>query len=202
MLVATSNSKHHEQVPHVQMTFAKDVKSLVVTFEELGNPFFECSKELIVLDTKVVMHDKAVESMMSAKQLGIKQYRAFVDSRIFSNSNAAITDMITKNNLPLFHSHVQREHSKSYSKVVALKRDCYLFSRLYIACQSRKADLAQFIMHENRPEPPFVFFQGRIQLGTKSDLLHCIERVNASISGDVFHMHRNKFKSGGAETMR
>ena len=107
---STSSSKHHEQVPHVQMTFAKDVKSLVGTFEELENPFLECSKELVVLDTKVVMHDKAVESVMLAKQLGIKQYRAFVDDRIVSNSNAAMTDTITKNNLTLFNSHVQREH--------------------------------------------------------------------------------------------
>ena len=160
--VSTSSSKHHEQVPHVQMTFAKDVKSLVGTFEELENPFLECSKELVVLDTKVVMHDKAVESVMSAKQLGIKQYRAFVDDRIVSNSNAAITDTITKNNLPLFNSHVQREHSKSYSKAVALKGDCHLFSRLYIACQPREADLAQFFTHENQPEPPSISSQGRI----------------------------------------
>ena len=65
------------------------------------------------------MHDKAMESVMSAKQLGIEQYCAFVDDRIVSNSNAAITDTITKNNLPLFHSHVQREYSKSYSKADA-----------------------------------------------------------------------------------
>ena len=46
--VSASSSKHHEQVPHFQMSFAKDVKSLVATFEELGNPFLECSKELVV----------------------------------------------------------------------------------------------------------------------------------------------------------
>ena len=48
MLVLLYSSKHHEQVPHVQMTFDKDIKSLVITFEELGNPFLECSKELVV----------------------------------------------------------------------------------------------------------------------------------------------------------
>ena len=41
--------------------------SYVVTFEELGNPFLECSKEIVVLDTKIIMHDKAIESVMSAK---------------------------------------------------------------------------------------------------------------------------------------
>ena len=54
---SASSSRHHEQVPHTQMTFAKDVKSLIATFEELGNPFLESSKELVVLDTKVIMHD-------------------------------------------------------------------------------------------------------------------------------------------------
>ena len=138
------------------------------------------------MDTKVIKHDKAMESVMSAKQLGIKQYSVFVTDRIVSNSNTAITGTITKNNLPLFHSHVQREYSKLHSKAVALKRDCHLSSRLYIACQSREADLEQFFTHENQPEPPSISSQGRIRLGTKSDLLHCIERVSASVSGDVF----------------
>ena len=63
-------AKHHEQVPHVQATYAKDVRSLVTTFEELGNPFLECRKDLVALYTKVIMHDKAKTSVMSAKQLG------------------------------------------------------------------------------------------------------------------------------------
>ena len=94
--VSPSSNKHHEQVPHVQTTFAKDVKSLVATFEELGNPFLEYSKELFVIDTKIIMHDKAVQSVMSAKQLGIEQYHAFVADRIISNNNAAITDTLSK----------------------------------------------------------------------------------------------------------
>ena len=36
------------------------------------------------------------ESVMSAKQLGIKQYNAFITDRIVSNSNTAIANTITK----------------------------------------------------------------------------------------------------------
>ena len=183
---STSISKHHEQTPHVQITFAKDVKSLVVTFEELGNPFLECSKELFVLDTKIIMNDKAIESVMSAKQLGIEQYHNFIADRIVSNNNEAITDTLSKTSLSLFHSHVQRQVSKSHSKAISLKRDCHLFSRLYIACQSREADLEQFFTHENQPEPPSISSQGRIRLGTKSDLIHCLEGLGTSVSGDIF----------------
>ena len=67
-----------------------------------------------------------------------------------------------------------------------MPRDCHLFSRLYIACQSREADLENFFKHENQPEPPSLSSQGRIRLGTKSDLLYCLERVSTSISGDIF----------------
>ena len=64
------------------------------------------------------MHDKAVQSVMSAKQLGIEQYHAFVADRIISNNNAAITDTLSKNSLLLFHNHVQNENSKSHSKAI------------------------------------------------------------------------------------
>ena len=75
------------------MTYVKDVKSLVATFEVLESPF---SKELVLHDTKVIMHEKAIESVMSAKQLGIVQYSTFLDDRIVSNNNAPITDTIQK----------------------------------------------------------------------------------------------------------
>ena len=84
------------------------------------------------------MREKAME------YVGIKQYCAFVDDRIASNGNADIIYIITQNILPLFHSHVQREHSKSY---LALKRCCHLFSRLYIACQSRN-QIWHIFMHK------------------------------------------------------
>lgn len=55
------------------------------------------------------MHDKAIESVISAKQLGIEQYHAFVADRIVSSNNAPITDTLSKTSFPLFHSHVQRK---------------------------------------------------------------------------------------------
>ena len=45
-------TRHHKQALRYQATFAKDVNALIVTFNELGNPFVECSGELLTLDTK------------------------------------------------------------------------------------------------------------------------------------------------------
>uniref|UniRef100_H3APT7 Uncharacterized protein n=1 Tax=Latimeria chalumnae TaxID=7897 RepID=H3APT7_LATCH len=168
-----SSGGHHEQVPHMQASFAKDVKALVAAFKELGNPFFEDSEELLTLDIKDIMDDTVVKSIRSTKLLGSMPYEAYVAERI-ANNRWPITDTIRKK-LPLFHNPPEKAHSKSQFQTAALKKDCQLFSKLYIACQSRDDGLEQFFAHKNQAEPPSLSSQGRLQMGTKSDLLPCLE---------------------------
>ena len=54
-----------------------------------------------------------------------------------------------------------------------------MFSRLYIACQSRDGNLDEFFCHENQPCPPSISLLGKLRLGSKSDLLTCLERCIA-----------------------
>ena len=58
-------TNHHEEVAHMQTSFAKDVRALVSIFEELGNPFLENSSELLVLDTKKILDASVVKSIQS-----------------------------------------------------------------------------------------------------------------------------------------
>ena len=44
--------RKHEQNRHAQKAFARDVKSLTATIEEMGNPFCENSSDLLVLDSR------------------------------------------------------------------------------------------------------------------------------------------------------
>ena len=67
--------------------------------------------------------------------------------------------------------------TKDKQKVAALKNDCALFSRLYIACQSRDGNLEEFFKHENQPFPPTLAQAGKIRQGQKSDLVKCMERL-------------------------
>ena len=55
---------YHDQMASVQLSFAKDVHSLVPVIEELGNPFEEESQYLQVLDTKEVAEHAAGESVI------------------------------------------------------------------------------------------------------------------------------------------
>ena len=69
---------------------------------------------------------------------GKKQYNTFVEERFGKRTNE-VTSVI--NNHPLFGSPLEQKSDKIKTQVAALKDDCALFSRLYIACQSREENL-------------------------------------------------------------
>ena len=143
---------HHDQQRGVQKTFRHVIVELVKVFEELGNPFSEDVECLIALDTKNIMPQEVVQTVYSIASLGKSQYDAFMHDRLVTGS-VLLSDGIKKNKLPLF-SRPGTKASNQKTCLSALKDDCALFSRLYIACQSRDRDLDNFFMHENQPWPP------------------------------------------------
>ena len=88
-----------------------------------------------------------------------------------------MTSVISKNKLPLFKSPLEQKSDKKKVQVAALKNDCALFSRLYIACQSREGNLQEFFKHENHPWPPSLAQASRLREGQKSDLVNCMEKT-------------------------
>lgn len=51
----SSSLKHHEQAPRAQAAFKQGVNSLVDTLIEFGNPFQDCTGELVVLHSRQVV---------------------------------------------------------------------------------------------------------------------------------------------------
>jgi hypothetical protein len=143
----------------------------------MGNPFLDDSFDLVTLDTKVIMSESVVNAIRTAEELGIRQYHAFVADRL-SVSSKSVYDPIQKNNLALFKSK-QRKSTRTNKKLVAMKRDVQLFSRLYISCQSRDGDLDSFFEHENHPWPPSLAESNAMRQGSKSDLMGCLEALVA-----------------------
>ena len=67
--------------------------------------------------------------------------------------------------------------SSARLQVSSLKNDASLFSRLYIAFQSRDGNQDEFFYHENQAYPPSLSQHGKLRLGTKADLLPCLETL-------------------------
>ncbi|KAL8622037.1 hypothetical protein ACOMHN_056522 [Nucella lapillus] len=137
---------HHDQLPSVQTTFLKKVRALTEIFVELGNPFAEDSGYLIALDTKDIMPQEVVQTVYSILTIGQEQYDSFVKERIVTRSKP-VREPIHKNKLPCFSRPGNKGKSVIKTSMAALKNGCSLFSRLYIACQTRDGDLEKFFMH-------------------------------------------------------
>lgn len=71
--------------------------------EDLGNLFLEESKDLVILDTKVLGSPAILETVSRIEDLGKEQYEKFITKRLLQRS-VSLYDPIKKNKLPLFNS--------------------------------------------------------------------------------------------------
>ena len=112
---------HHEQQPGVQSAFLKDVQSLTVVLQDMGNPFLEESNDLIVLDTKDIMESLAVTAR-KVETIGQDQHSKFVDEWL-SKCVTPISDTLPKNELPLFSRPAVKAPSKGKLQLQSMKSD-------------------------------------------------------------------------------
>lgn len=173
------HNEHHEQGPATQKNFQRNVKNLVTTISEMGNPFSDECSELVVLDTRNCADDSVVDTINTIEELGLRQYKKYVKDVIIERT-ASIDNSIPRNSVALFKRQKPKQITKTSQKLLALTSDRFLFSRLYIASQQRDGDLEEFFMHENQPYPPSLSEFGSLRFGKKSDLLACINKVSSA----------------------
>ncbi len=116
------DTSHHDQTSSVQASFAKDVHSLVSTFEDLGNPFEEESTDLLVLDTKEIADlTPVIKTVQNVKKIGQDKFKGFTKECLVERSKS-IDDVIHRNKLKVFTSSAkknceQRETADGLTKI-------------------------------------------------------------------------------------
>ena len=171
------NSKHHEEHRSFQVSFFKDVKSLAAAVEDLGNSFLEETGDLLTLDTKVIAEESTVSTcrMHHIESLGKEQCETFISQRLVETK--PLSDRITRNKLSFFTT-FPKKTSKTTQQISSMKRDCSLFSIMYISCQTRDGDLDEFFRHENQGCPTSLSDQGNLRLAKKkSELMECLQAL-------------------------
>ena len=173
--------QHHDVSQSIQGTFVHDISSLTQVICEMGNPFLEETQDLFSLDTKEFANPGMIRVVQEMETIGKKQAEVFYTERLIQNKKP-ISDKITKNKFQLFGAKGKKTTSTRSGKIDSLKSDCSLFSRLYIACQTRNKNLDGFFMHENQPSPPSLSLNGNLRIGSKSELLSkCLEPLSHSV---------------------
>ncbi len=96
-----TDNRHHEQMKHAQMGFARDVKALINVIEDMSNPFCEHISDLVVLGSREIADAAVIDTLNQIEKLGQDQYEAYVSERLIHQTKT-ITDAIKRHNLPLF----------------------------------------------------------------------------------------------------
>ena len=104
---------HHEDVKGVQDAFVKEVKSLHATIEEMGNPFIESSKDLLVLDTHDIVDSSVTDTIKNIVKNGKRQYEELVTKHLVKR-NKSLFDPIQTNKNFLFSCPPLKTVSKQY----------------------------------------------------------------------------------------
>jgi hypothetical protein len=125
------------------------------------------------------MDSASVESVKLAKNTGEEQYKEYIQTRLVT-CEKSIYLAIRKNNLPLFRRKNTVSTSKGKMKIASLKDDCKLYASLYVACQSRSGDLADFFAHENHSYPPSISEYEKLRKCTKSDFVSILESTGTT----------------------
>ena len=173
--VEVQGADHHEVQRSFQVSFFKDVKSLVTTIEDFGNPFLEESEDLIVLDTKEIAGPASVTILRQIEAVGKEQCNQFITERLL-NRTKSLYDPIKRNKVSLFNFSPPKESCKTSQQLSSMKSDCALFARLYISCQTRDGDLDEFFKHENQGCPPSLSYVGKLCLPKKKcEPTECLE---------------------------
>lgn len=170
----SSDFPNHEMGLSAQTTFKQQVNNLVDVVRKMGNPFLDDFQELVTLDSRDCMDDEVTNAIVNLEQLGKTQYQEFVTA-VIKDRSVTISSPIKKNKLPLFGKQPSRTKSKTSKTIAVLQNNVALFAQLFIAMQSRDADLEEFFSHEVQPFPPSLSEFGKLRLpSSKSDLLKCI----------------------------
>ena len=69
----------------------------------------------------------------------------------------------------------QQEKLSTVANDKVLKKDCQLFSKLFIFCQNRECDLHEFFRHENQSFPASLSDRGRLHVCQESQLAAILE---------------------------
>jgi hypothetical protein len=142
--------------------------------KKMGNPFLDDFPELVTLDNRDCVDDDVAKAVMNLDMFGQTQYREYVKA-VIEDRTTSIHNTIKKNKIPLYKKQPLQEKSKQTKRIATLQNNVALFAQLYVAMQSRNADLEEFFRHEVQPFPPSLSEFGKLRLpSAKSELLKCI----------------------------
>ena len=182
----SQNFLNHEQGLSTQKTFQRQVTSLCSIIRKMGNPFLAEFSDLVSLDSRDCADQSVIAALYMLEDTGKGQYSNFV-KEVLEERKRSIHEPIKLNKPALFRKLSPKIKSKQGKKIKALENNVSLFGQLYISMQSREGDLEEFFSDEVQSFPPSLSEFGKLYLlGTKSELMKCLDTLHGSTPPETF----------------
>ena len=154
--------------------------------EELGNPYLEDTTDLLVLDTKDIESVSVIHSVQNVQKVGTEALESLVKERLTERKKPLVDVVPSTSCHAPFGNSSAKDQSADKQTVASSESDVQLFSRLYIACQTREGNLDDFSVMKINPTLHLCPRQGSsdlvqrvifwIALGILHRLVHSIQR--------------------------
>ena len=142
----------------------QDVMSVKSAIGEYGNLFLETSSDILVLNTLDIVETSCVYNVYRMESQGCQQYFNLYANGSCSHGEEQYT----------LNPH-KRQRTTSSGLVSSLKSDRKLVSRLFVESQFRDGNLNDYFSHKNQPCPLSLSARGKLKLGTKLDIVRCLQ---------------------------
>ena len=101
--------------------------------------------------------------------------RQFIWERLFESTNY-ILEVVKLDNIHLFNTPHKRQRTNTSGLVSSLKSQTATFSRdCMLHLSFVMGTSMNFFSHENQPCPPSLSVRGKLNQGTKADIVRCLE---------------------------
>nr|CAD7402734.1 unnamed protein product [Timema cristinae] len=142
----------------------------------MGNPFIDCSEELVTLDSRLVVETIVVTELKNIQNLGQQEAQEYFQLCLV-NRTEYINAAVKKNQILLFNrTSGGRALDRSKEQLLSFKWGRTLFLHLCISCHVLQGNLDNFFCNENQT-PPALSKNSDLRFGNKFDLVDCLESL-------------------------
>ena len=131
----SSSTKHHEESHTFQEKYYNAVKKIYNSLSQHGNPFKDCSEELINIKSSDVMNNDVVASIQSLSAVGEDLHKQYVKNVI--SGKTSITETLSKVGFFLFSSQHRKGQTKQQTETALLKQNLQLANKLWMTASIR-----------------------------------------------------------------
>jgi len=192
MSACKTEKHHHSLSTAVRARQEKNIEQLATSFRNFTNPFLDESSDLFNIATKVVMPDKVKEDLCQQSAVGTQLLSRFVEESVTTGTNSIWYPM-KKRKLNTWKSATKVIRVKANDKVIELKEDRSLFSRMSLVAKSQpeidiKEAVGEFEFNVV-PKSMFAPDGSMLHCSCKSALMAILEKLDGTRTGSNTEEH-------------